>query len=431
MTTLFPTWACRLAAFSATSLLMLSAVTAQDAVTELHALDTPDGKLVLAVSGNGVTFLKPKEGTSFRAFKNQRKAMKGDKADWITIRDANSDGQADVIGLGKPIFLVSSSAEPIHNIASGCDQARVANFQDDKSLEIACRKGSTMKMMTHDGQKLWDYKIQGIRLGLCQFGDLNGDNKHDIECKVKGKNNWLRLSGSGEELGRTFDEAALDGEVEDDNPGYANTMANYLKGEELFDLNGDGTAEEWVKMDGKALVIGSRAGGKAIARHETGPITSILAQDLDGDGKADLIAGGKGKVFFFDAAGKLTATVISDPKKLKRKTDVIIDSVRANNLENDDEAAVRPSLDKGKAKLASCYAGNVKKNPYTRVGRTIWALNIDKKGKVSKVERLHSDLSDKKVENCLRKAMKKMSFPKAKEADANVTVTLKFGFLDQ
>jgi hypothetical protein len=207
-------------------------------------------------------------------------------------------------------------------------------------------------------------------------------------------------------------------------------MANLLKGQTTFDLDGDGNEDEWVKLDGKALVIGSKA-KPTLARHETGPIYSILAEDLDGDGKVDLIAGGDGKVFFFDAEGKLRATATSDPRKLKRQADAVLDSVNSNGLVTDEEAPVREALEKANKSLASCYAGNVKRDPFTRVGRTIWALDIDKKGRASKVERLHSDLNDKKVEGCLTKALKKVTFPAAKDPGANVTVTLEFGFLDQ
>jgi hypothetical protein len=401
-----------------------------DAVLELHAVEGSGGKRVIAVTANGITFLDL-QGQNFRAFKSARSVMKGSTPDWFILRDVDSNGSVDVVGVGKPSFVVSSDAEPIYQIAQGCDQFHLADFTADRASDILCRKGAGMEMFTYDGQKLWSYKIQGTTLELCSFGDVNGDSKSDIECKVKGKELYLRLTGSGEELGRAFDGHLLEGEGEDDNPGYADKVANYLKGEEVFDLNGDGTAEEWVKMDGGALVIGSRSKPAGLARHDTGPIFSVLVEDLNRDGKVELIAGGAGKVFFFDAEGKLKATAKADPRALKRSADARITGLNANGLEQDDEASVRPPLEKALSTLTGCYAGNVQRDPFAKVGRTIWSLSINDKGGVSKVDRLHSDLNDKNVEGCLVKALQKVSFPAGKDPGASVTVTLQFGFLDQ
>jgi hypothetical protein len=400
-----------------------------DAILELHAIGSAKNKLVLAVTKNGITFLDPKTGQSFRAFRSARSAMAGGEPDWVVVRDVDNNGSADVVGAGKPAFVVSGEGEPIYSITAGCGQFHLGDIAGDKAQDLLCRNGAAISVVNYDGQKLWDYKIQGATLGVCRFGDVNGDLKDDVECEIKGKGKFLRISGSGEELGREFDAAQLEA-PEDDTPGYAAEAANLLSGETTFDLNGDGTADEWIKQDGTALVIGSK-GNAARERVETGTLYSALAEDLDGDGKVEVFVGGAGKVFVIGNDGKLKATTVADPNKLNRQPDVQVERLNANSLEDSAEPSVRAVVEKGKEKLAACYVGNVKKNPFTKVGRTIWALSVDNAGKVKGIERLHSDLEDKTVEGCLTGALKGLTFSKATDPSATVTVTLKFGFLDR
>lgn len=401
---------------------------AQADVMELHTVTGEQGKLLVAVSPGGVTFINPRENQPFRSFKATRKTMRGYEPDWFIIRDVDNNGTVDVIGAGKPAYIIDGGGAPMYSITNGCDQFHLGDFAADKSQDILCRNGNKITAFTHDGQLIWEFNVRGVNIGVCNFGDLNGDLKDDIECEVKGKG-VMRLNGvDGSDMGNR-EEAQLEG-PQDDSPGYADQMANTLAGQELFDLNGDGTEEESVLLDGTALVIRSKANPKAIARHEVGKVFSVLVDDLNEDGKLEIAVGGQGKVFIIDAAGALVATIPTDPGKLKRKTDVQVE-VNANGLEDSDPASVRASVDKGMGKIAACYDGNVKRDPFTRVGRTIWALYVDDKGKVKKVERYHSALADKKVEDCLTKALKGLSFSKGTSPDAVVTTTLIFGFVDQ
>ncbi len=402
---------------------------AQGDVLELHVVDGGEGKLVVASSKNGVTFIKGKEMKVFRAFKSTRSAMKGDSPDWFVLRDVDSDGTVDVVGAGAPAFVVTGAGAPVFNIPRGCGQFHLADFAADKSQDILCRNGTKIEVVTHDGQKLWEYSVKGLKLGLCNFGDLNGDLKADIECEILGKDAFMRLSGNGNDLGQV-ESAQLDA-AEDDNPGHVEAMANLLGGQETFDLNGDGTAEESILLDGDAIVVRSKSNPKALGRYEIGKATSALIADIDDDNALDIVVGGPGKVLIIDSKGALKATLNTDPKNLKRKTDVQVSRINANNLEDDAPATNKAAVEKGLGKLSACYDGNVRKNPFTRVGNAVFALDVDKSGKVSKVERLHNALDDKAVEGCLTKALKSLAFPKALGPGAVVTITLEFGFVDE
>jgi hypothetical protein len=120
-----------------------------------------------------------------------------------------------------------------------------------------------------------------------------------------------------------------------------------------------------------------------------------------------------------------------DPTRLKRATDVRVGRVNANGLKDSGDEAVTAAISKHVGGFAACYSGNVRSNPFTQVGRAIFNMSVDKKGKVSKVERLHSEIEDKKVQSCLKKVLKRAKFSPAVDTDASVTVTLEFGFVDR
>ena len=396
-------------------------------ITELHLVSAGGKKHVVAVSDTGITFIDAKAGKPFRSWKSKPVNVKGTFQDYFQLVDVDRNGTIDAVVSGKPAFIVAGDGAPVHAIARGCAQFNIGDYAADKSLDILCRNGNTLTVTTHDGQKLWEYKVQGLNLGVCRFGDINGDLKTDIECEVKGRDQFVRVGGDGTEIGRELETAALS-DPDDDNP--AAGLKNYLSGNETFDLDGDGTAEESILQDGKAIVVRSKAKKAGIARHDLGTITAVLVDDVDEDGKMEVVLGGDGKVFIIDDKGKLAHTVTANPTRLRRKSDVRIERLDANGLADSSDKAVRAVLEKLEGKVNACYATNVKRDPYTRVGRTIWSLNVSDKGSVSKVERLHSDLADKRVEDCLSRALKGARFSKATSPGATVTVTLNMGFVD-
>ncbi len=396
----------------------VSGVASAQGVSELTVVEQGGRRLIVALSPDGVAFVDVGSRSLYRAW-----PVKGRPGVDLTLADADSDGDLDVIAAGRPAFIISGDGDPISSVKGACDQVFIQDFAADRSVDVVCRKGTTFTATTHDGQKLWEYKLSGLKVGACAAGDLNGDNKSDLECSV-GRGRYLRLDGAGNEQGRDFESAQLDHAA----GAGGGEPSGLLLGEQAFDLDGDGTAEETLAVSGAQVIVRSRAKGN-LATLEVGKITAALAEDLDRDGKADVVLGGEGKVFFLGADGKVAATVVVDPKKVKREATAVLNGVSANGLESDDLA--RATVQDQTAKLAGCYTSNVKKDPYARVGRVIFNLLVDEKGKVSKAERLHSDLNDKGVEGCIQKTLSGVTYPKATQPGASVTVTLRMGFFDR
>ncbi|MEL6179247.1 MAG: AgmX/PglI C-terminal domain-containing protein [Myxococcota bacterium] len=414
--------------------LMLSTADAQaagNAINEMYMVKGDRGTKIVAVSDAGVILIDPKSLKTYRAWSSKRKRIKGEDQDWFITRDVDRDGKVDLVSLGNPAFIISADGDPIYSVPKGCSKVVLGDFGANNTVDLMCRKGNSFIATTYDGQTLAEYKIAGLRLGVCRYGDVNGDLKDDVECEIKGKGQYLRVDiNAGTEMGRSFEQPILTDDSEDPD-NYGEQVSEYLEGRQTFDLNGDGTKDESLLMDGKAIVVRSKAKKVALGRYDTGPITAVLVDDIDGDNKLEIVLGGQGKVFVLDHEGKMAAELTADPKKLKRESDVEISGVNANNLEDSSRDAAKAVVEKGANKLASCYTSNVRRDPFTRVGRLIWNLSVTDKGAVKKAEKLHSDLNDKKVEGCVANALKKLKFSKAAGPGASVTVTLQMGFVDR
>ena len=407
------------------------ALAAGNAIDEMYLVKGERGRKIVAVSDAGVTLIDPKGLKPYRAWSSSRKRIRGEDQDWFITRDVDRNGVVDLVSLGSPAFIVTADGDPVYSVPKGCSKVILGDFGANRTMDLMCRKGNSFVATTWDGQKLGEYKIAGLRLGVCRYGDVNGDLKDDLECEVQGKGQFLRVDISGgNEIGREFESAALD-DASEDPDDYGARVEDYLQGRETFDLDGDGTDEESLLMDGGAIVVRSRSKKVALGRYDTGAISAVLVEDIDDDGKLEIVLGGKGKVFVIDHQGKMAAEITADPKRLKRDSDVEIDGVNANALEDSSPEAVRAVVDKSVGKLASCYSSNVRRDPFTRVGRMIWNLTITDKGAVKKAEKLHSELNDAKVEKCVAGALKRLKFSKATGPGASVTLTLQMGFVDK
>ena len=109
---------------------------------------------------------------------------------------------------------------------------------------------------------------------------------------------------------------------------------------------------------------------------------------------------------------------------------LILFSKCANNF-TDNEAAQK-TIKAMEADLAKCYASTVKKSEFAGSGQLLLELKADKDGKVTKINKLHSEIAGKSVVSCAEKTLKKAKLPaSAEDNTGTVNVTMYFTFRDQ
>ncbi len=383
----------------------------------------PDKATPVLVHNSTGLFFVGKDKTVWRAYTwNQ---AKGEKNDPLQLMDLDKDGQVEIIGAGKPTFVLKSNSDPIWFDKKGCDQVLTGDFAADDKGDVFCLQGKKLRMLTHDGQMVWEVSI-GKSYNWCRAGDVNGDLKSDIECKIRGQKSYARFDGT---TGDVLTPGSDDEQVSDpEAPSIQPLGTDSLEGKTFYDLNGDGTAEESFLADGKAFAIRSRSAKKALGRVELkAEPKAIHAVDLDGDKKLDIVAVTSKEIVVTDAEGKETKSFSANGSSYKRKPVAQLDAVYANGFA--DDAAAKKAVEDNNDKLDKCYASAVRKNQFAGTGRTLMKVDVDDSGKVKSAQKLHSDLADSSVVKCAVDVAKKTKYGNAAEGGTgtvNITITYTF-----
>ncbi len=378
----------------------------------------------LVVDGDEVFFIG-KDKTVYRTF--SWKGAKDKDSRSTVLADMNADGNSDLVGAGRPTFVLNQDADPIWFDKKGCSHVAVADVAADEKRDIVCVKGRDVNVYTFDGQLIWSASV-GARFDYCQAGDINGDLKADVECKHRGSKKYSRFDGTNGEALAAGTEGSEVTPSPTDGPDPIGKSS--LNGSESFDLNGDGTAEETAKaVDDKAVVIQSRSKKKAIARLETGKPIAVLVKDLDADKKPEVIALGEKGIFVVTDGGAKVNEFSLSSRKYKRVPVAELKSVYANGFE--DDAAAAKSVEALNDKLAKCYASQVRRNQFAGQGLVILEVKVDGKGKVKDVGLTHTELADKRVVKCAQRVLKRGDYPKSKADQSIVNVRMYYTFRDQ
>lgn len=377
--------------------LLFSSALATTATAETKVYNWPDSDVpVLVKNDSGLIFItgekRPHRVYTWKARND------GEAFDNVYLVDLDGDQSYEVVGAGEPAFVLEPNSDPMWQLEKGCDQTIVADFVADDKLDLLCQNSRSMKVYTYDGQFVWELSL-GRRIDHCRAGDYNGDLKADLECKYRGMKKWARVDAAGEVLAKELTEPEIsEGGVELDQASPV----------EVSDA---------VKKTAKgAGVEGKLEGG--------------IAKDLDGDGKAETVAVTGDAIYVIEADGKTKKKYPSSAKKYKRKPFAKLNSVYANNFE--DNAKAQKVVEDLQDKLSKCYASRVKRNRFTGTGQLILQVSVNKKGKVAGVNKVHSAINDSKVEGCAKRVLKRGDFPKATEGNTGtINVNMKYTFRDE
>lgn len=387
----------------------------------------------LVQTEEGVVFIG-KDRQPYRAY--HWDAADGEKTRSSFIIDLDQDGSPDFIGAGDPTFAVKTNSDPLWNIEGGCDQVVVADFyQGDDVWDVMCRNRGEISIYTHDKQEYLSMDL-GVSMDWCRAGDINGDLVADLECKYRGRDSYVRIDSEGEIIAEESEETRLsDDAVTYDEPSPVDAK-KVLAGEAKFDLDGDGSAEENLLADGKALVFQSASAKKALARVELGDeVKSALVKNLDGKDAPEVVAVTDEHIVVLSGKGKKLGEYPVEADDYKRYPVAQLDSVYANGFADNGKA--QKAVEDAQKELAKCYSRRVRGNLVVGIGQVILKVFVDEKGEVTDVEKVHSAINDKKVESCAEGVLDDLDYPKAKtgededSAKATVNVRMKFTFADK
>ncbi len=388
------------------------------ASAETSLYDWPDSTApVMIVSDGDILFLH-RDGKPYRTY------------DWspsgeeVHVADLDKNGGPEVLGVGRPTFAIATNADPMWFQKKGCKIGLVGDLIADEELELVCSDGRKVAVYTYDNQFAWSIDL-GRRVKSCTLGDTNGDQKADIECKVGSR--IVRIDSSGELVTAEAEDSLI---LTDEPPyeAYAAVGEEVITDKKMFDFDEDGTAEEYVEMEGTLLMVKSKAKGEPMAKIDIKvEPKGVLVKNIDGEGKPEVIIATDKEVIVMAPDGERKERFSLDASDYSRAPVADLKSVYANNF-SDDDAAQKAIMDL-KEDLAGCYASQVRKSEFAGSGQLLLEVKVDEKGKVSSVNTLHSEIADKSVVRCAEGKLKGAGLPAAAEGNTgSVNINMVYTF---
>jgi hypothetical protein len=411
------------ALLAAAGLLLASPASAQ---TDIY--DWPSSEYPVVVSNNGNLIFIDKEGKPTRAY-DWKAQKRGERDKAVYFVNMDKDGGPEIVGSGTPTFVLNQDANAIWAHKEGCDQAIVSDFVADDKLDIMCNNGRELKVYTYDGQFVWSLGLNR-RIESCRAGDWNGDLKSDLECSYRGSSQLARIDAEGKLIDGEADKQEIPDDANDLDE-FAPAGKSVIEGKEHFDLDGDGNADERLTADGDAIVVGSKAKSKALARIELGgeAVGAVVKKMGDAGTHAFVVTEDKIVVIGPDAKKKAEYSVDAD--RYKRSPLAELKSVYANNFGEGNNQKAQDAVTAVQDKLSACYGSRVRSNPFAGTGKMLLQVSVDDKGNVKNVNRVHADITDNSILNCAKKALQRADYPAAEGGNGSINVNINYTFVDE
>jgi hypothetical protein len=406
----------RIVLFSALVAGSATASAAEGTITYLGLTGSDETPLLAVGSDRGMVFI----GTDYqpyRAFAHTQTAGADVEQPFLWVEDVDNDGDDDFVGAGNPSFVITNEAEPLWGISGGCDQFFVGNFADDRSMEVACREGGNVRILSWDGQLYLSWEGSARTLQTCYADDFDGDGYDEIQCGLTNGNHV------------SFDLAyAEPEEVEQPVAEAPNTGVNTSALQAAAGTSG-------VDIGGQSIVLGYEAGairfGDTTVAIGSSGIYSAMVTDFDGDGTSELFVGGNDEVYVISPTGELLHTIPANPESFTRESRVTVRTATANGLVDSDRDSVRASVESSLNLVDSCYVNRMGSDRYTRTGEMLFELTVSESGSVTRATRRHSTLQNEGLEACVENELEDFTFSPASSGTGIVQVMLNFDFVDR
>jgi hypothetical protein len=388
---------------------------------DVRLYDWPDAEHPLLIeSADGLLFLHA-DGRPGRAYAWRGNSGKNNPR--VIVTDMDRNGGPEVIGAGKPTFMLGTNADPVWFNDKGCAHVAIADVVADTKLDVVCVNGRDVKVYTHDNQFAWGITLPRA-VDTCRVGDLNGDAKADLECQYKGGKTMARLDASG----KPIDLDAKEYQIPEDATPYSAwpTTGTTMSGAQAsVTLRG---AEASVQHDGGKLLISTS--GPVIAIDSKDAPQLIHVVKLGPEKQEHVVAITKKELIVISADGKRVERSPLAASRYKRKPLAELRTIYANGFA--DSAAAQESVRALQAPLSACYASQAKQGSFTGSGQLILTVRVSADGKIAGVDRVHSEIADARVVKCAMDTLKKVKPPATVEGrDATMNITMTFTFRDQ
>ena len=403
------------------------AAAADGHVTYLEEVGSPDRPLVIAGSDRGVVFIGPDHAV-FRGYHHQQNAPTDVDQPFLWVEDIDGDGRSEYVGAGMPSFVIDDNADPMWGVLEGCGQYFVADFVEDRNVEILCLRGTSVQVWSYDGQEYFSWSGRGYNVSACYSDDFDDDRKVEVACNLS----------NGDHLFFDIQDWFNDPDYNPPRDGVAPEALN-RGGVDYSAMTALASGERALDVNGQSVTLGF-AGGAVQLNIDDAPagtisvggsgIYSAVAADLDRDGTVEIYVGGEDAVHILRVDGTRVATVAANPAQLTRDARVTLRSATANGLTDSDRDSVRAAIEGEIDSLVGCYSRRMGADQFTRVGTMLYELTVNESGRVTSASKRHSGIRNDSLESCVEGALEDIGFSGASEGTGSVSVSLEFDFVD-
>ena len=351
--------------------------------------------------------------------------------DHVEVVDLDADGEAEILIIGKPTYVVDLKGEPKFHVADRCDEVQIYKHTVEAKSLILCSTGNRVSVWRWDGQKLWEMAFAKKSQVPTRFAfkDFDGDEQPDVEFElVRAKKSVYRVAGAA---GRSIGEySEREAPYEDPGARRAKQIQQALAAKLDIDMAGDGKIWKGVMEGGTLRLFDHDEGVRGSFKVPGGKVSAIVFAEMAGAGKKSVVVAHGASVTVLDDTMQVVATLAIDPRAITRTTHVKLEAVHFQGFA--ETGAVQKYFLEHLDDLKSCYTARLKKDGVARQGKFMVEGATRKDGSVSKVEKVFNALGYADVESCILGRIKRWRLPEPKEgADGSFSATVFFQWRDE
>ena len=404
----------------ATTFAFLAATAATAVAGDPELYDWPSDESPILVKSDAGILLLGADGTPRRAL--SWNPNDGDDDQPARLVDMTGDGSPEIIGSGSPTFITDSAGVPALSIDDGCDQVTVGDVGDHDGLGLVCVDGSRVSLYRGSGSRAWSMNVNR-NIDYCRIGDLTHNNDNDIECKYRGRDQYLRIRPEGEAIDTSADSQTFE------EPGEELAETQPVAG---ITVDGDvdigGEDPLTITVDGDTITIGDTDDEES----EPTTIDGVAAATTTGFGDLDdqqLVALTDDRIYVIADGGRAISDYSTDPSGYSRTPRAEYYSLNVNGFEDNEE--VRELVRTIQDDLSQCYGSRMRSDPYAGSGRYILQYFIGEDGSIQQLNERTNRVRDDQLESCTKDAVRSLDYPGAEAGRAVVTLNLLFTFVDE